>query len=101
MSSLAKPFQYYQVFLSQGLGLGLGLGLILTPTVGISSHHFLRRRALATGVALSGPAIGGIIYPISEQPTFYSDAFMTLCLFSVEVRYYVISSSPPCAEILI
>ncbi|CAA7270135.1 unnamed protein product [Cyclocybe aegerita] len=64
MLSLAKPQEYYQVFLSQGVGMGLGLGFTFVPTVSIVVHHFRRRKALATGVALSGSSIGAIIFPI-------------------------------------
>ncbi|KAJ7892922.1 MFS general substrate transporter [Mycena olivaceomarginata] len=64
MLSLAKPMQYYQIFLSQGLGMGIGLGLTFVPACGISSHHFAKRRALATGIALSGTSAGGTVFPI-------------------------------------
>ncbi|KAJ6470657.1 major facilitator superfamily domain-containing protein [Mycena vitilis] len=64
MLSLAKPFQYYQIFLSQGLGVGIGTGLIFVPAVSITSHHFAKRRSLATGVVLSGISAGSTIFPI-------------------------------------
>ncbi|KAJ7451634.1 MFS general substrate transporter [Mycena latifolia] len=82
MLSLAKPNQYYQIFLrsvahvareitrrtqvisSQGVGMGLGLGLTFVPTVSISTHHFKRRRALAAGIGLSGSSVGATVFPI-------------------------------------
>ncbi|KAJ7512841.1 MFS general substrate transporter [Mycena galericulata] len=64
MLSLAKPFQYYQIFLSQGLGMGIGLGLTFVPAVSITSHHFSKRRSLATGIVLSGSSAGATIFPI-------------------------------------
>ncbi|KZV97751.1 MFS general substrate transporter [Exidia glandulosa HHB12029] len=64
MLSLAKPGQYYQVFLSQGLGVGLGLGLIFIPSMSVISHYFARRRAFAMGLAFAGSSLGGIIQPI-------------------------------------
>ncbi|KAJ7359411.1 MFS general substrate transporter [Mycena albidolilacea] len=64
MLSLAKPMQYYQVCVVQGLGMGIGLGLTFVPACGISSHHFAKRRALATGIALSGTSAGGTVFPI-------------------------------------
>jgi hypothetical protein len=67
---------------SQGLGMGIGLGLTFVPACGsflpspdpifldlssgISSHHFAKRRALATGIALSGTSAGATIFPISK-----------------------------------
>ncbi|KAJ7666110.1 MFS general substrate transporter [Mycena polygramma] len=79
MLSLAKPFQYYQVWSkkfsrnrkpnmpSQGLGVGIGTGLIFVPAVSITSHHFAKRRSLATGVVLSGISAGSTIFPINSQ----------------------------------
>ncbi|KAF7356661.1 MFS general substrate transporter [Mycena venus] len=64
MLSLAKPLQYYQIFLSQGLGMGIGLGLTFVPTASIAVHHFNKRRGLASGVALSGSALGATVFPI-------------------------------------
>ncbi|KAF7360506.1 MFS general substrate transporter [Mycena venus] len=64
MLSLAKPLQYYQIFLSQGVGMGIGLGFTFVPTVSITVHHFAKRRGLASGVALSGASIGATIFPI-------------------------------------
>lgn len=77
MVSLAT--QYYSIFLAQGLTVGLGIGFIFVPAIGNQlciysdaarpdarfscsgaiSHHFKRRRALATGIAVSGSSVGG------------------------------------------
>lgn len=64
MLSLVQQDQYYQVFLAQGLGIGLGVGLLFLPSLSIVAHHFRRRRALATGLVVSGASCGGIVYPI-------------------------------------
>ncbi|KAF4612691.1 hypothetical protein D9613_011773 [Agrocybe pediades] len=62
--SLAKPQRYFEVFLSQGVGMGIGAGLAFIASVSVSLHHFRRRKALATGIVMSGSSIGAIIYPI-------------------------------------
>ncbi|KAF7371230.1 MFS general substrate transporter [Mycena sanguinolenta] len=64
MLSLAKPGQYYQIFLAQGVGMGMGLGLTFLPTLGIVVHHFSRKRGLASGIVLSGSSCGATIFPI-------------------------------------
>ncbi|KAJ7876812.1 MFS general substrate transporter [Mycena leptocephala] len=64
MLSLAKPFQYYQIFLSQGVGMGIGLGLTFIPTLANTTRFFNKRRGLASGVALSGSALGATVFPI-------------------------------------
>ncbi|EIN13004.1 MFS general substrate transporter [Punctularia strigosozonata HHB-11173 SS5] len=70
MLSLANKHQYYQVFLAQAVGMGLGLGLVFTPSVSIPTHYFRRRRALASGIALSGSSVGAIIHPILLNQLF-------------------------------
>lgn len=54
MLSLADPTKYYQLILSQGVGMGIGGGLILVPAVSVQAHHWLKRRALAMGIILTG-----------------------------------------------
>jgi MFS family permease len=46
--------------------MGVGIGLLFLPAVGAVSHHFQKRRALATGIVVSGSSVGGIIFPISK-----------------------------------
>ncbi|RDB22327.1 Riboflavin transporter MCH5 [Hypsizygus marmoreus] len=64
MVSLAKPGQYYQIFLAQGVGMGLGLALTFLPALTVVAHHFSRRRVFAIGIMTSGASIGGIVFPI-------------------------------------
>lgn len=45
--------------------MGIGLGLTFVPSVSILMMHFERRKALASGIALSGGSIGAVIFPIS------------------------------------
>ncbi|KAJ7902540.1 MFS general substrate transporter [Mycena olivaceomarginata] len=75
MLSLAKPGQYYQIFLAQAVGMGLGLGLTFVPTLGIVVHHFRRKRGLASGIALSGSSIGATIFPIMFSQLIHKHGF--------------------------
>ena len=45
--------------------MGPGLGLTFIPTIGLTSHHWKRRRGFASGAALTGCSCGGIAIPIS------------------------------------
>jgi len=54
MLSLAQPHHFYQNFLAQGVGMGFAMGMMFMPALGIPSHYFKRRRALAMGIVLSG-----------------------------------------------
>lgn len=61
MTSLCTT--YWQVFLAQGICVGLGNGLVFIPSITTCSTYFLKNRALALGVAASGSATGGLVYP--------------------------------------
>ncbi|RAH63750.1 MFS general substrate transporter [Aspergillus aculeatinus CBS 121060] len=61
---LSLSTQYYQILLSQGLLIGLGAGCLVVPCVSVLPHYFSRRLGLATGLAVSGSSVGGIIYPV-------------------------------------
>ncbi|KAJ7475200.1 major facilitator superfamily domain-containing protein [Mycena galericulata] len=74
--SLAKPNQYYLVFLAQGVGLGIGLGLTFLPALSVAAHHFTRRRGLVIGLMTSGASIGGIVFPILLNNLLFQRGFV-------------------------
>ncbi|KAL8949238.1 MAG: hypothetical protein Q9222_004637 [Ikaeria aurantiellina] len=65
MTSLST--NYWQVLLAQGICVGLGAGCLFVPSIAVVSSHFTSTttRAVATGLAVGGSSIGGIIYPIA------------------------------------
>ncbi|KIM41319.1 hypothetical protein M413DRAFT_72154 [Hebeloma cylindrosporum] len=104
MISISKPEQYYQLFLAQGLGMGIAIGIMYIPALGIVSHYFQKRRALAIGLATSGSAIGGAIHPIMLNAWFHgalgfhsgvrasaglTGGLMIIALFLMKPRYPV------------
>ena len=56
MTSLCT--QYWQVMLAQGVCIGLGSGCIFVPSFALLPQYFTKRRALATGFAVSGSSVG-------------------------------------------
>lgn len=58
---------YYELFLAQGLCTGIGNGLLFCPSLSILSTYFLKNRGIAIGLAATGTATGGIIFPIVAQ----------------------------------
>ncbi|KAF9036304.1 MFS general substrate transporter [Panaeolus papilionaceus] len=67
MLSLCQRDHYYQVrycILTQAVGMGLGQALLFLPSLTVIGYHFKNKRSLATGIAVSGASIGGIMWPI-------------------------------------
>ncbi|OLN86143.1 putative transporter MCH4-like protein 7 [Colletotrichum chlorophyti] len=59
--------EYWQLFLAQGLCVGLGMGGLFCPVMAVLSTYFKRRRNLAIGIAISGSATGGMVYPVMAR----------------------------------
>ncbi|KAG1768741.1 major facilitator superfamily domain-containing protein [Suillus placidus] len=64
MLSLAKPDQFYLIFMVQGVLSGIGMGLTYGPCMAVISQHFSKRRTLVMSVVASGSPLGAIIHPI-------------------------------------
>ncbi|KAL4790351.1 major facilitator superfamily domain-containing protein [Aspergillus venezuelensis] len=62
MLSLCKEF--WQVVLAQGFVVGIGTGCLFVPCVAIIPQYFSTKMGAAMGLAASGSALGGVIYPI-------------------------------------
>ncbi|KAI8665516.1 MFS domain-containing protein [Fusarium sp. Ph1] len=54
----------WQVLLAQGFVIGIGAGCLFVPCVAIIPQYFSTRMGTALGIAASGSALGGVIYPI-------------------------------------
>ncbi|WP_229743649.1 MFS transporter [Aliidongia dinghuensis] len=52
-----------QVYAAYGLGVGLGVGCSYVPAVGAVQRWFVRRRGLASGLAVSGIGMGTLVMP--------------------------------------
>ncbi|KAJ7447112.1 MFS general substrate transporter [Mycena galericulata] len=62
--SFVQAHHYYQALLSHGFAFGIGCGLVFTPSLGIISHYFKKRRAVAMGILISSGSLGGIVFSI-------------------------------------
>ena len=51
------------MFLAYGLGVGIGIGMAYVPAVGAVQRWFVRRRGLASGLAVSGIGLGTLGVP--------------------------------------
>jgi MFS family permease len=61
--------EYYQFMLSHLL-FGISGALLWAPSTAVIGHWFLRKRGTASGIAVCGSGLGGIIYPIMLRSLF-------------------------------
>ncbi|KAI7905912.1 major facilitator superfamily domain-containing protein [Cokeromyces recurvatus] len=60
--------QLWHVYLSQGILFGIGASFAFSSSITLPSQWFNSKRALATGIALSGSSIGGVcLSPMIEK----------------------------------
>ncbi|KAF2221611.1 major facilitator superfamily domain-containing protein [Elsinoe ampelina] len=67
---LGSCTKYWHFLLVFGVLGGAGTSLIFTPAISSIGHWFLARRGLATGIAISGGGLGGVIFPLMLQSLF-------------------------------
>ncbi|KAJ3215111.1 hypothetical protein HDU67_000815 [Dinochytrium kinnereticum] len=67
--------QIWQLFITQGLLTGIGSSLAYFPAVSAPSQWFLKKRGLATGIAVSGSGIGGLVLTLATQRMLESLGF--------------------------
>lgn len=70
--TIAECTEVYQFILSFGVCVGLGTALNMTPLIGVISHFFFKKRAIATGLATIGGSVGGVFIPIMLRKLFIS-----------------------------
>ncbi|MDC7694269.1 MFS transporter [Asticcacaulis sp. DXS10W] len=52
-----------QLLAAYVLGLGLGIGCMFVPVIGAVQKWFMRKRGIATGIAMSGIGVGTLLVP--------------------------------------
>ncbi|KAJ6447275.1 sulfotransferase family domain-containing protein [Purpureocillium lavendulum] len=67
--------QYWHFMLVFGVLGGVSLSLVFGPAIAIVAHYFNERRGLATGIASSGGAVGGIVFPLMLERLFETAGF--------------------------
>lgn len=60
-SSMARSLT--EIYIAYALGIGLGVGCSYVPVVGVVQRWFVRRRGLASGLAVSGIGVGTLLMP--------------------------------------
>ncbi|CAO3611705.1 unnamed protein product [Mucor fragilis] len=60
--------ELWHVYLSQGILFGIGAAFVFSPSVTLPSQWFTAKRALATGIAVSGSGVGGVcLSPMTQR----------------------------------
>jgi MFS family permease len=67
--------EYWHFMLVYGVLGGISLSLIFGPAIAIVAHYFSARRGFATGIASSGGAVGGVVFPLMLQRLFDTVGF--------------------------
>jgi hypothetical protein len=80
MTSLSKT--YWQLFLAQGICTGIGNDLLFCPSLAVLTTYFLKRRAIAVGIAAWRTDAGGVVFPPTAQ-----HLFTTNCLWLDSPHY--------------
>ena len=59
----ARSHTLRQVYVAYTLGIGIGVGCAYVPTLGAVQRWFVKRRGLASGLAVSGIGVGTLVMP--------------------------------------
>jgi MFS family permease len=62
--SSAQTSTYAGLLATQGICMGLANGFLFCPCITLLATYFQKRRSLAIGIAASGSATGGVVFPI-------------------------------------
>lgn len=65
---LARCTRYWHFILCLGLLGGLSSGAIVTVAQGVIGHWFRKKHGMASGLAMIGAALGGIVFPMILNP---------------------------------
>jgi MFS family permease len=64
MYLIGECTQYWHFMLVFGILSGLSTSLMFTPSIAVVGHYFMERRGFATGLAATGGAFGGVVFPL-------------------------------------
>jgi MFS family permease len=84
LASVARSLP--EVYLAYGLGVGLGIGCSYVPVLGVVQRWFIKRRAFASGLAVSGIGVGTLILPplsaLLIDTIGWRDAYLVLAVIA-------------------
>lgn len=83
--------------------MGLGGAFLNSPSLGAIGHYFFEKRGIATGLAMSAGAIGGLVFPLLLRETLPSIGFpwsmrmlgFILLFLAVPTNVFIRTRLPP------
>ncbi|TVY37032.1 Fujikurins efflux protein [Lachnellula subtilissima] len=84
MASLSM--NYSQIILSQGICSPIGISCLFIPATTCTTTWFMKKRAFALGIVVTGSSIGGVIFPIMLDHLVVKVGFgwtMRICAFAM------------------
>lgn len=77
----------YQLYVTYSIGVGLGVGCVYVPSVGAVQPWFVKKRGLASGIAVAGIGLGTLAVPLMATWllgfTDWRHAFQILAIGSI------------------
>ncbi|QEU58929.1 hypothetical protein KDRO_B01940 [Kluyveromyces lactis] len=99
--AVAQCTKVWQFILALSVCVGTGSGITSSPLLGCICHHFQKRRAIATAVAINGGSIGGVIFPLFLEKSFKNLGFAwtmrimaLICGVCLTVSMFLIKEDP-------
>ena len=62
--SASRVQSMWQIYAVYGLGIGIGIGSAYVPSMGVIQRWFVKRRGLASGIAVTGIGLGTLGMPV-------------------------------------
>jgi MFS family permease len=99
LSSRAKTM--WQIYAAYSFGIGIGIGFAYAPSMGVVQRWFVKRRGLASGLAVMGIGLGTLGIPIfSAALIHWSDwrtayLVMSLLVFTCGVSAAILIAESP------
>jgi MFS family permease len=91
----------WQIYAVYGLGIGIGIGSAYAPSMGVVQRWFVKRRGLASGIAVTGIGLGTLGMPVfSAALIHWSDwrtayLAMSILVFTCGVSAAILITDSP------
>jgi OFA family oxalate/formate antiporter-like MFS transporter len=70
----------WQIYAVYGLGIGIGIGSAYVPSMGVIQRWFVKRRGLASGIAVTGIGLGTLGMPVFSAALIHWGGWRTAYL---------------------